>query len=83
MTARLYYDDSYTTDFMARVVEQTAVEGHPAVVLDRSYFYPTCGGQPFDTGTINGVHGTSGCDFHAPTGTITVTATGKVNGTVS
>jgi hypothetical protein len=34
------------------------------------------------TGTVNGVHGTSGCDFHAPTGMITVTATGKVNGTI-
>src|SRR6185437_15988494 len=30
------------------------------------------------TGTINGVHATNGCDFHAPTGTIAVTATGKV-----
>ncbi len=30
------------------------------------------------TGTIQGVSGTNGCDFSAPTGTITVTATGKV-----
>lgn len=35
------------------------------------------------TGTILGVQGTSGCDFSAPTGSITVTATGKVNGTIS
>jgi hypothetical protein len=34
------------------------------------------------TGTINGVQGTNGCDFTAPTGTITVTATGHVNGKV-
>ena len=31
------------------------------------------------TGTIQGVQGTSGCDFSAPTGSITVTAKGKVN----
>ena len=55
MTSRLYYDDSYTTDFMARVVEQTAVGDRPAVALDRTYFYPTGGGQPFDTGMIGGV----------------------------
>ena len=35
------------------------------------------------TGTINGVAGTSGCDFSAPTGTIVVNASGKVNGTIS
>jgi hypothetical protein len=34
------------------------------------------------TGTINGVQGMSGCDFTAPTGTITVTATGHVNGKI-
>jgi hypothetical protein len=35
------------------------------------------------TGTIHGVTSASGCDFSAPTGTIIVTATGKVNGTIS
>ena len=30
------------------------------------------------TGTIQGTMGTSGCDFSAPTGTITVIATGRV-----
>ena len=35
------------------------------------------------TGTVNGVQGTSGCDFTAPTGTITVTATGHVNGKIT
>jgi hypothetical protein len=32
------------------------------------------------TGTIQGVQGTKGCDFSAPTGSITVTATGTVSG---
>ena len=29
-----------------------APDGRPALVLDRTAFYPTSGGQPFDTGTI-------------------------------
>ena len=54
-TQRLYYDDPYTTTFSARVVERTRLEGKPAVVLDRTYFYPTSGGQPHDTGTLDDV----------------------------
>ncbi len=54
-TQRLYYDDPYTTAFSARVVERTHFEGQPAIVLDRSYFYPTSGGQPHDLGTLEGV----------------------------
>jgi alanyl-tRNA synthetase len=33
----------------------TTKDGQPVAVLDRTAFYPTSGGQPFDTGTINGV----------------------------
>lgn len=55
MTERLYYGDSYTTDFIARVTEHTTVGDRPAVVLDRTYFYPAGGGQPSDAGTINNV----------------------------
>jgi len=51
MTGRLYYDDSYLTEFNARVV----VEAGTRVVLDRTGFYPASGGQPCDRGTINGV----------------------------
>jgi alanyl-tRNA synthetase len=51
---RLYYDDSYTTAFTARVVERLTHEGRPAVVLDRTYFYPAGGGQPADAGSIGG-----------------------------
>jgi alanyl-tRNA synthetase len=54
-TQRLYYTDSYTTTFEAEISERTAYEDTPAVVLNRSYFYPTSGGQPHDTGTLNGV----------------------------
>lgn len=54
-TERLYYTDSYTTAFEARLLEQTTHAGSPAAVLDRSYFYPTSGGQPHDTGLLNQV----------------------------
>ncbi|MFC1959755.1 DHHA1 domain-containing protein [Chloroflexota bacterium] len=55
MTERLYYTDATLTSFMARVVERGIIDDHPAVVLDQSCFYPTSGGQPFDTGHLNGV----------------------------
>jgi alanyl-tRNA synthetase len=50
MTERLYYADSYLTEFQARVVDRRGA----TVYLDRTAFYPTSGGQPFDTGTISG-----------------------------
>ena len=52
---RLYYADPYLTGFEARVVEHLSWDGHPAVVLDRSAFYPTSGGQPSDRGSICGI----------------------------
>ncbi|MBN1484819.1 MAG: hypothetical protein JXA37_08865 [Chloroflexia bacterium] len=51
-TERLYYDDPTLLSFEARVVARRQSEGRPAVVLDRSAFYPTSGGQPHDTGTL-------------------------------
>jgi len=62
MTERLYYTDSYLTEFDATVV------GHGEggrVYLDRSAFYPTSGGQPFDRGrldTRDGSDGSAGLD---------------------
>jgi alanyl-tRNA synthetase len=53
MTERLYYQDCYLREFHARVLE-TAEDGH-RVYLDRTAFYPTSGGQPFDLGTLGGV----------------------------
>lgn len=52
MTYRLYYNDAYLTDFDAMLVE-VADDGR-RVYLDRTAFYPTSGGQPFDTGTLGG-----------------------------
>ncbi len=55
MTDRLYYADSYTRSFTARIVDRLEVEGRPAIALDRTCFYPTSGGQPCDAGQIDGV----------------------------
>jgi alanyl-tRNA synthetase len=49
MTERLYYGDSYLTEFEATVVAHG--EGG-RIYLDRSAFYPTSGGQPFDRGVL-------------------------------
>ena len=54
MTERLYYDDAYLWSFDATVtsVKNGKRPGEWEVTLDRSAFYPTSGGQPFDTGTL-------------------------------
>src|SRR5215472_7880514 len=52
MTERLYYTDSYLRDFTARIIDRSS-DGLTAY-LDRSAFYPTSGGQPFDLGSIAG-----------------------------
>ncbi len=56
VTERLYYSDSHLIEFEARVVDVSErVSGWTAIVLDRTAFYPTGGGQPSDTGTIDGL----------------------------
>ncbi|MGH2592212.1 MAG: alanyl-tRNA editing protein [Anaerolineae bacterium] len=55
MTDRLYYADPYLTSFTARVVERLELDSRPAVILDRTAFYPTGGGQPSDRGRLNQV----------------------------
>ncbi len=52
MTERLYYTDSFLYDFDAEVAEVIPGE-RTAVVLDRTAFYPTSGGQVFDTGVLS------------------------------
>ena len=49
---RLYYDDSYTARFVARVISLEDVRGRPAVELEATYFYPEGGGQEADRGRI-------------------------------
>ncbi|MBI2678778.1 MAG: alanyl-tRNA editing protein [Candidatus Koribacter versatilis] len=52
MTERLYYPDSFLYEFDAKVVAVVQRDGRTAVVLDRSAFYPTSGGQLNDTGVL-------------------------------
>lgn len=52
MTERLYYHDSFLYDFEAEIREITE-SPRPAVILDRTAFYPTSGGQIFDTGALS------------------------------
>ena len=51
MTDHLYYHDSYLYEFDAEVVDVIS-DPRPALVLNRTAFYPTSGGQVFDTGSI-------------------------------
>jgi len=53
VTERLYYHDCYLREFKAKVVDSS--DGGRRVYLDRTAFYPTSGGQPFDLGTLAGV----------------------------
>jgi alanyl-tRNA synthetase len=53
MTHRLYYTDPYNRAFDAFIAAVSTHEGRPAIRLNQSAFYPTSGGQPFDTGTLS------------------------------
>ncbi|SEL31367.1 Ala-tRNA(Pro) hydrolase [Roseovarius nanhaiticus] len=50
MTHPIFLDDPYCADAPGRVVAHTAEGG---IVLDRSIFYPTGGGQPGDSGHVS------------------------------
>jgi alanyl-tRNA synthetase len=51
---RLYYADPHLREFDGTVTRVEARGDRSAIWLDRSAFYPTSGGQPFDTGTLGG-----------------------------
>ncbi|MEN8647876.1 DHHA1 domain-containing protein [Bacillus toyonensis] len=55
MEQKLYYIDAYTKDFTTKIIKQDYdKEDNLYVVLNETAFYPTGGGQPYDTGTLNG-----------------------------
>jgi alanyl-tRNA synthetase len=54
-TKRLYFEDPYSMEFEAVVVERLVHAQKPILVLDQTCFYPEAGGQPSDRGTIDGV----------------------------
>jgi len=69
MTKLLAQQDSYLKEFDATVTEINTEEN--ALVLDRTAFYPSGGGQPYDTGIIS---------YNGQT--LQVTKVKKVSGTV-
>jgi alanyl-tRNA synthetase len=56
MTERIYYREPACRAFDAVVTRKLERDGKPAVHLDRTAFYPTSGGQPFDTGRLGDAH---------------------------
>lgn len=54
-TERLYYDDAFLREFDAAVIACEPAGNRWHLRLDRTAFYPTSGGQPFDTGKLNDV----------------------------
>ncbi len=54
-TKKLYIEDEKRTSFEAEVMDIIEKGGHKYVVLDRTCFYPTQGGQMNDLGSINGL----------------------------
>jgi len=86
VTERLYYRNSYATDFHADVIVVLDVSGRTGVVLNRTAFYPASGGQPADTGTLGDarvvdvVNAEDGQIVHIVTGP---TPSGRVSGRVT
>ena len=54
-TEMLFMKDCYLKEFEAKVLERGSEKGRDFVVLDRTAFCPSGGGQPSDKGTLNGV----------------------------
>ena len=77
MTQRIYYSEPYRRSFDATVVSADSVAGHAHVILDQTAFYPTSGGQPFDTGTLGGAAVTDVIDRED--GTIAHVVAGSLN----
>ena len=55
MSVRLYYKDPYLKEFKSKILEKVKTDDKFAVVLERTCFYPTSGGQPNDLGYFQDV----------------------------
>ncbi|MFC0414330.1 DHHA1 domain-containing protein [Cytobacillus solani] len=56
MKNKLYYQDPYIKSFTTHLKDQQKDEqGRVYAILEETAFYPTGGGQPYDTGTLNGI----------------------------
>jgi alanyl-tRNA synthetase len=54
-TKRLYLENTYQTEFEARVVIKKTHKQGSAIILNQTCFYPESGGQPSDKGQIDGI----------------------------
>ncbi|MCI0488363.1 MAG: DHHA1 domain-containing protein [Blastocatellia bacterium] len=54
-TERLYFTDSHLLEFTATVLDVRPTDRGDRIILDRTAFYPTGGGQPNDTGRLASV----------------------------
>lgn len=54
-TLKLYESDAHQTEFEATIIDAVTAGGRTGLILDRTLFYPTGGGQPHDTGTLGGI----------------------------
>mgnify|MGYP000864369994 FL=1 len=55
MTKKLYFYDSYITEFTGNVITVIPFKDRYAAIMRETYFYPESGGQPSDTGYIDTV----------------------------
>jgi len=88
LTERLYYRNAALLEFEAEIIEQGPHGENYYTVLNRSAFYPTSGGQTFDTGHINDIEvvevletedGTVRHITAAPAGETGAKVTGKID----
>ena len=54
MTKKLYLENTYLFENTAKIVSKGTDERGSYIVVDQTVFYPQGGGQPSDTGTIQG-----------------------------
>jgi alanyl-tRNA synthetase len=79
---RLYYADASLRTFTARITDireysRTHGQSQWQVALDRTAFYPTSGGQPFDRGTLS-AHARSGAELIADIDEVSEDESGEV-----
>ena len=55
MTEKLYDSDSYIKEFDATVLLCEKLQDNYKIILDKTAFFPTEGGQVCDTGTLDGI----------------------------